>query len=136
MHKDGRESYHLQLSWGFEDLINSGITVRFCSIWSSGVPNEAAVTLVIGIFKLSTSRQISLSGCIFSQKDFTQLAQVQISSDGEATPILAIVYQFLAHQFQAPKSRTKSQPAKKAQNLRLKFYHFKPILPWETSLKQ
>ena len=34
--------------------------------------NETPVTLVIGILRLSTRKQISLSGCTFSQKDFTQ----------------------------------------------------------------
>ena len=115
MHKDGKQSYHLQLSWGFEDLIDSDIIVEFCSIQSFRVANQAPGTLIIGIFKLSTSKQISLSGCRFSQKDFTQLAQVQISPDAKARRILALVYQFMTHQFQAPKSRTEILPAKKAQ---------------------
>ena len=51
-------------------------------------------TLVIGIFKLSMSRKISLSGCTFGQKGFTPLAQVQISTDAGARLILTLVYQF------------------------------------------
>ena len=57
------------------------------------------VNLVIDFFKLSTSRQIGLSRCTFGQKDFTQVAQAQISSDAEARPILVLVYQFWAYQF-------------------------------------
>ena len=34
--------------------------------------NETPVTFVIRILRLSTRKQISLSGCTFSQKDFTQ----------------------------------------------------------------
>ena len=64
-----------------------------------GLPNETPVTLVIDIFKLSTSRQISLWGCTFGHKGFTQVAQVQISQDAGARPILTLIYQFWAHQF-------------------------------------
>ena len=56
MNKKGRQSYHFELSWGFQDLIDSSIILRFCSIYSSGFSNETPVTLVIDIFKLSTSR--------------------------------------------------------------------------------
>ena len=76
---------------------------------------QVPVTLVIDTFKLSLSGQISLSECTFSQKDFTHVAQVQISPDVAARPILALIYQFLVHQFLAPKSRTKSESANKAQ---------------------
>ena len=85
MHKDGNQSYNLQLGWSFQDLIDS--YTHFCSIQSFGVPNETLVNLVIDIFKLSTSREISLSGWTFGQKDFTQVAQVQISPDGGARHI-------------------------------------------------
>ena len=51
-------------------------------------------TLVIDIFKLSMSRQITLSGCTFDQKGFTQVAQVQISPNAGARPILTFLYQF------------------------------------------
>ena len=70
MHKDGKQSYNL--GWGFQDLIDSD--TPFCSIQSFGVPNVTLVNLVIDNFKLSTSRQISLPGCTFGQKDFTQVA--------------------------------------------------------------
>ena len=89
-----------------------------------GAPNETPVTLVIGTFKLSTSRQISLSESTFSQKDFTQVAQVQASPDAGAMPILRLVYQFLVHQFQAPKSRAKGQPAKTSQESQVKISSF------------
>ena len=49
-------------------------------------------TLAIIIFKLSKSKP-------FSQKDFTPVAQVQISPDARARPILTLLYQFWAHQF-------------------------------------
>ena len=130
MNKDEKQSYHLQLSWGFQDLIDSGIILRFCSIQSVGVENETPVTLVIDIFKLSTSRKVSLLGWPFGQKGFTQLAQLQFSPDAGDTPISMQVYQFWARQFQAPKLRTKSQPKRKSQ-----FYHFKLILSCETSMK-
>ena len=70
---------------------------------------QAPVTLVIGIFKLSSSGQISLSGCTFSQKDFTQVTHAAARS------ILALIYQILLHQFLAPKSRTKTESENKAQ---------------------
>ena len=63
------------------------------------VPNETLVNLVLDIFKLSTSRQVSLSGCTFGQKDLNQVAQAQISPDEGARPILTLVYQFWTHQF-------------------------------------
>ena len=47
--KDREKSYNLELSWGFQDLIDTGIILRFCSIHSFGVPNETLVTLVIEI---------------------------------------------------------------------------------------
>ena len=48
------------------------------------------VNLVIDISKLS--RQISLSRCTFGQKDFTQVAQVHISSDAVTRPVLTLAY--------------------------------------------
>ena len=72
--------------------------LRFCSIQSFGVPNKTRY-LVIDIFKLSTSRQISLSGCTYNQKHFIQVAQLQISPDAGARQILTLVYQFLTHNF-------------------------------------
>ena len=87
------------MSWGFQDLIDNDIILKFVAyIYSFGVPNETAVTLVTDIFKLSTSTQISL-GCMFSQKDFTQVAQVQMPPDAVASSILALVYLFSAHRF-------------------------------------
>ena len=98
MHKDGKESYNL--GWGFQDLIDSD--TPFCSIQSFGVPNVTLVNLVIDNFKLSTSRQVSLPGCTFGQKDFTQVAQVQISPDAGARPVFTLVYLFWAQKFQVP----------------------------------
>ena len=89
MHKDGKQSYSLQLGWGIQDLIDSD--THFCSIQSFGVANETLVNLVIEIFKLSTGRQISLPECTFGQKDFTQVAQEQISLDAGTRPILILV---------------------------------------------
>ena len=83
MNKNRRQSYHFQLSCGFQYLVNSGIILRFCSIQSFRFPNKTPITLVIGIFKLSTSRQIST----FGQKGFTPVSQVPISPDGRARPI-------------------------------------------------
>ena len=71
----------------------------FRSFSVNGVPSETLVNLVIDIFKLSMSRQISLSGYPFGQKDFIQMAQVQISPDAAARLILTLVYQFWAYQF-------------------------------------
>ena len=55
MNKDGKSSCHLWLSSGFQDLIVSGIILRFCSIQSFRVSNETPVTLVTDIFKLRTN---------------------------------------------------------------------------------
>ena len=55
---------------------------------------------------MSTSRKTRLSGCTFSQKDFIQMTQVQISPYSGARPILTLVYQFLADQFYVSESRT------------------------------
>ena len=70
MNNDGKSSYHLQLSWGFQDLTDSGIILRFCGIYSFAVPNKTPITLLINIFKQSMSRKISLSGCTFGPKWF------------------------------------------------------------------
>ena len=69
MHKDGKQSYSLQLGWGIQDLIDSD--THFCSIQSFGVPNESLVNLVIDISKLNTSTQLTSSGWIFGPKGFT-----------------------------------------------------------------
>ena len=66
------------MSWGFQDLINSGIILRFCS-----------VNIAFWISKWNS----------FSQKGFTQVEQVQISPDAEARTILTLVYQLWGHQF-------------------------------------
>ena len=68
-------------------------------------------------FEVEHEQKISLPGCTFRQKDFTHEAQVQISPDAGTKLILMLLYQFLAHQVQARESRTKSQPAKKAQEV-------------------
>ena len=49
-------------------------------------------TLARDIFKMTTSQS-------FSQKGFTQVAQVQISPDAGDSTILTLVYQLWAHQF-------------------------------------
>ena len=110
----------LQLSQGFQDLTDSGIILRFCSIQSFGVPNETPVTSVIGnrhfqVEHEQTDKFIRVQ--IQLKKDFTQVVQVQISLDAETRSILTLVYQFLTHQFQATKSRTKSQRGKKSKEV-------------------
>ena len=80
--------------------------------------------LVTDIFKLSTSRQIGLSGCTFDQKDFTQVAQKEISLDAGAKPISTLVYQFWTQQFQATKLRMKIQPTNKSQETEIKISSF------------
>ena len=83
---------------GFQDLTDSSIILKFCSIQSFGSLNEARVTLEIDIFTLSTNEQISLSGCTFCEKGF-EVVQVQNSPDPGIRLILTFVHQFWAHRF-------------------------------------
>ena len=112
-------------SWiRFQDLLDSD--THFCCIYSFGVPNETLFNLVIDIFKSSTSREISLWVCTSGQKGFIQVIQVHIFLDAGARPILMLLYQFWAHQFQDSKLRIKS----------LKLSSFKSILQCETFIEQ
>ena len=85
---------------------------------------------------MSTSRQISLSGCILTQKDFTQVSQVQISPDAGARPILTLAYQFWCINFRLLNQEQRVNLQRRLKKSRLRFYHFEPILSWKISLEQ
>ena len=104
------------ISFGYD------IILRFCGIYSFGFPNETPVTLVIDIFKLSTSRHISLSRCTFGQTWARSILTL--------VPILGT--SLLGSQIKNEESTYK----KASGSLMLKLYHFKPILSWETSIEQ
>ena len=77
-----------------------------------------------------------MSGCTLTQKDFTQVAQVQISPDAGASPIFTLVYQFCCINFRLLNQEQRVNVQRRLKKSRLRFYHFKPILSWKISLEQ